>query len=351
MIKPMIEQQWTPGDTLDSDFLAIPHHVYADSRWWPGEDSKALARQFSALNPWFRQGTAWCGYIPGEARLAGFATRLTTGETVVQFGYWETINALVPSQRLFAALARWARAQGATRLVGPIHFSTLGKFRLRLDTPSCPPFPGEPFNPPWYQQILAQLGFSQLAGYLSIFDDAATALRLELPTQTTGRWRSEDFTLQALTPALWEAHKHALWHVVTHAFSNNVGWTPCSEALFDWHFNAQTIQPFCNAPASCIAFGPQGDIAGLLFNLALPERQTGIFKTIMIASPYRRSPLYAMLIRHFLTGFGSGYTHLGSALLNRVGPTTQTALRACCSPNRTLHHYGLFHRDIVDELL
>ncbi|WP_342323600.1 hypothetical protein AAEY27_03845 [Kosakonia sp. BYX6] len=351
MNKPLIEQEWRPDDTLSIDFLAVAQRVYADDPWWPGEDADVLARQFSSANPFTQQGKIWTGYIRGEARLAGFSALSATGERVVNFGFWETINLLAPNQRLFSALARWAKEQGATRLVGPINFNTLGKFRLRLDCPSCPPFAGEAYNPPWYQHLLSALGFQERAKYFSLYDDAEVIQKRPLPDEDTSRWRNGDVTLQPLTPALWDNHQDALYRAITQNFSKNVGWTACSQALFNWHFNAQTIKPYCDSPGSCLAFGAEGDIAGLLFSLYDPRNQTGLFKTVMIAPRYRRTPLYATLVRHFLSSVGTRYPRLGVALLNWQGPTTRTSLQMCCGANKAFHDYALFSREITHELL
>ena len=185
MNRPLIEQEWQAGDTLDKGFLAIAPHIYAHDPFWPGEDEAEMARQFSAANPFMQQGRVWTGYIRDCARLAGFATLNAAGETVVNFGFWETINNRIPNHRLFRALMRWAKAQGASRLIGPINFSTLGKFRLRLDTPTCAPFAGEPYNPPWYQHLLGQMGFQPLARYFSLFEDADVVRQLSLPAPGT----------------------------------------------------------------------------------------------------------------------------------------------------------------------
>ena len=351
MNRPLIEQEWQAGDTLDKGFLAIAPHIYAHDPFWPGEDEAEMARQFSAANPFMQQGRVWTGYIRDCARLTGFATLNAAGETVVNFGFWETINNRIPNHRLFRALMRWAKAQGASRLIGPINFCTLGKFRLRLDTPTCAPFAGEPYNPPWYQHLLGQMGFQPLARYFSLFEEADVVRQLSLPGEDIGRWRTADFSLQPLTPALWQAHRQALYALITRHFANNIGWSISSEALFDWHFNADTLQPYCQASGSCLAFGPQGDVAGLLFTLADKRQRAGIFKTIMIVPRYRRSLLYATLVRRFLFSFDAQWPRLGAALLNWKGPTTATALRACCSPNKVFHHYGLYYRDVRHELL
>lgn len=351
MSRPLIEQEWQAGDTLEKGFLAIAPQVYAHDPFWPGEEAATMACQFSVANPFMQQGRVWTGYIRDCARLAGFASLNAAGETVVNFGFWETINNRIPNHRLFRALMRWAKTQGATRLIGPINFSTLGKFRLRLDTPISAPFAGEPYNPPWYQHLLGKMGFQPLARYFSLFEEADVVRQLSLPEAGIGRWRAADFSLQPLTPALWQAHSRELYALITRHFASNTGWSISSEALFDWHFNADTLQPYCQAPGSCLAFGPQGDVAGLLFTLADKHQRTGIFKTIMIVPRYRRSLLYATLLRRFLFSFDTQWPRLGAALLNWKGPTTATALRACCSPHKVFHHYGLYYRDVRHELL
>ena len=96
-------QSWNPSTPLPEAFLALPGQIYADDSFWLGEDPQSVRQQFSGLNPWFNDGLAWIGVIPGKARLAGFVApgQLVDGEQAAFFGFWETINDLAVNLQLF----------------------------------------------------------------------------------------------------------------------------------------------------------------------------------------------------------------------------------------------------------
>lgn len=84
------------------------------------------------------------------------------GEKAVYFGYWETKGEGGKDRALFEALERWARERGATKVCGPINFSTYGKNRVRLEVKDDGvPFVGEPYHRGDYAGILRELGFEE----------------------------------------------------------------------------------------------------------------------------------------------------------------------------------------------
>lgn len=351
MTKPLIQYEWSESESLEQEFLDIPQYVYDNDPLWPGEDSMNIKHQFSKSNPWLATGKVWIGYIREEARIAGFCSVTESGEVIARFGFWETNNTFFPNKRLFSALSRWAHRQGATMLIGPINFSTLGKYRLRLDNPRFSPFYGEPYNPSWYQTILTRLGFSQIGRYFSVFDQTLTVRSLALPSQTEDYIAEHNITLKPLSPLLWDKHQENLYKVITNSFSKNLGWTSCKKDFFDWNFNKTTIRSFCHAPGSCLVFDSSEQIIGLLFNLIDNTYQAGILKTIMITPKFRRSLLYPALLKQFINSCGPNFPYLGTALVNLKGPVAATALKACHSPKKWFHYYGLFNKDIRNELL
>lgn len=262
--------RWNPQDALPDAFVALPAQVYADDPFWLGEDSEALRQQFSATNPWFAQGRAWLGVIPGEARLAGFCQdQLIDGERAAFFGYWEGVNSLLSHRQLFAALADWARAQGATRLYGPINFTTFGAYRLRLDAFERGAFPGEPWNPPYYAELMTALGFDLRYRYLSTFNATPDVIATVGPDYLRVKPRLETAVeLSAMTPEFWLANLDELYPFVDDVFGGNFAYTPISREAFQRQCGVPFAERFCPR-TSVLARARDGRIAG--FFLVYPD--------------------------------------------------------------------------------
>ncbi|MFZ5723487.1 MAG: hypothetical protein ACOY33_07480 [Pseudomonadota bacterium] len=268
----IIHAAWDGTQPLPEAFVALPAQVYAGDPFWPGEDSDALRRDFAATNHWFAGGRAWLGVAPGTARLAGFFRpgQLVDGEPAAFFGYWEcTADSAAANDALFAALAGWAREQGARRLYGPINFTTYGNYRLRLDAFDDGAFPGEPWNPPHYAAQLARLGFDIRYRYFSTFNDTAAIvdavkndyLRVKPKLETAVR-------LEAMTPEFWLANLDELYGFVDQVFGGNFAYTPIDRATFAAQCGTPFADRFCPR-TSVLARAHDGRIAG--FFLVYPD--------------------------------------------------------------------------------
>jgi hypothetical protein len=69
---------------------------------------------------------------------------------------------------LFGRAEQWAREQGCQAMVGPINFTTYSDYRLLVaGDPKQPPFPGEPYNPPYYPELIEKCGYESFLQYVS----------------------------------------------------------------------------------------------------------------------------------------------------------------------------------------
>ncbi len=259
-----------PTPELPAAFLELPAAVYAGDPQWLGEDAAALQAQFSASNPWFRQGRAQAWVIPGQARLAGFIRdQEVDGERAAFFGFWEGVNDVALHRELFQALRDWARAQGATRLYGPINFSTYGAYRLRLDGFEDGAFPGEPWNPAYYPALLEQQGFTQRYGYLSTFASTEAVVAGVGADWLRVKPRLEAvLSLEAMTPEFWLENLDELYGFVDQVFGGNFAYTPLTLAEFRDACGEAFARRFCPL-SSVLARAHDGRIAG--FFLVYPD--------------------------------------------------------------------------------
>jgi len=262
---------WNPASPLPDAFLTLPAQIYANDPFWLGEDPAAVRRQFSAANPWFAQGVAWVGAVPGQARLAGFVVpgQQIDGEQAAFFGFWETINELAPNLQLFNELKDWARAQGATRLYGPINFTTFGPNRLRTDAFEHGAFPGEPWNPDYYPALAAQLGLDTRYRYVSTFariDEIIPAVKADYLRVRPKLEQAVRFT--EMTPEFWLSHLDELYGFVGQVFGANFAYTPISRDTFGVVCGESFARKFCPR-TSILALAHDGHIAG--FFLVYPD--------------------------------------------------------------------------------
>lgn len=253
--------------TLPAGFLDLPRQVYRDDPFWIPESDAAVARAFDrAANPWFvgRESQTWCE--PGRARLAAFHDpRLALdGEGAAFFGYFESTGDEAPEARLFAAAGAWARARGARSLVGPIDFSTFGRYRLRLSAePGAVPFPGEPYGRPGYAQRLEAAGFARRETYVTQVADADTARSLrDARRDMPDRLRAQGYRFDSLRPAAWRARLPELHRLADAIFGGNFAYTPLPFAAFAAACGEALVSRCCPR-TSVVAYGPGGDLAGL----------------------------------------------------------------------------------------
>jgi hypothetical protein len=358
---------WQPDMPLPEAFIELPAQLYADDPHWLGEDRNSLQQQFGAANPWFAEGHAWLGVIPEQARLAGFVSpQQIEGETVAFFGFWESINALQANRQLFQGLRDWASSQGATRLYGPINFNTFGAYRLRLSGFEGGAFPGEPWNPVYYPQLLDELGMRLRYRYLSTFNDMAQVvasvrddyLRIKPKLQTA-------ISLETLTGEFWMNHLDELYGFVDQVFAGNFAYNKLSLEAFRSHCGAPFAERLC-PNSSVLARAQDGRIAGFFLvypdyspllrqgnpqpvptarlkhsehfaQLPMPRR--ALAKTGGVHPDFRELGLFTAMGCELSLRAEGHYQQIAATLVREDNKSRQFALRHGCAGS---HHYGLY---------
>ncbi|MCH8499843.1 MAG: hypothetical protein LAT63_15305 [Marinobacter sp.] len=370
-VRAVLAGPFAPGQSVPKAFLDLPGQIYRDDPHWLGEDPDSVCAQFSQQNPWFKNGQAWLGVVPEQARLAGFTCpRQVDGETVCFFGFWEGINELAPHQWLFEALQTWARKQGATRLYGPINFSTFSSYRLRLDAFEQGAFPGEPWNPDYYPDLLTQLGFNCRYRYLSTFNQTTDVVgTVEADYLRVKPKLEQAVRMEAMTPAFWMSHLDELYGFVDEVFGANFAYTPISREAFHAYCGTAFASRFC-PHSSVLARSLDGRIAGffLLFPdyapllrqqqstpvaaadlrydrhaALLPRPRRGLAKTGGVHPDFRSLGLFTAMSCELSLRAEGRYQELAAALVREDNNSRQFALRHGTAAQR---HYGLFQRGL-----
>ncbi len=250
---------------LHDAFVDLPRAVYADDPLWIPEEAVQLRRAFSADNAWFATGSAMTMCIPGRARLAVFRRHgcVIDGKAAAWFGFFESVNDAEVAGVLLGEAAAWARAQGADVMYGPIDFNTFGRYRIRVSAePGGMPFPGEPYNPPYYASLLASADLAAARKYVTQIGRIKPR-PLEAKRAMAYAVEEAGYTIEPLDGASWLAALPELHSKADEIFSDSFAYTPVSFDQFAAGYGASVARRMC-ARTSLLARGPDGDIAGFL---------------------------------------------------------------------------------------
>lgn len=260
------------ADGVAKGFLALPHRLYRDDPRWIPEQPDEVLRAFSPANRWHEHGAAHTFCLPGRARAAVFldGRAAIDGERAAFFGYWESAGELEADRALFRRVADWARARGATRLYGPINFSTAHAYRVLLSAePDALPFPGEPYNPTWYGAQLAALGFALERRYLTQHIDRGRArASLDRHARLRQRLEARGYRFSVIDDGEWLGRLDQLRVLADAMFAGNLAYTPFGADAFSAAFGASLLRRLWRE-LSVIAHAPNGEIAG--FFLVYPH--------------------------------------------------------------------------------
>lgn len=77
------------------------------------------------------------------------------------FGFFECTDDAVVAHTLLDEAVRWVRERGAQEIIGPNSFTTNHQIGLLVENFSRPAFVEQPYNPPYYERLIASYGFGK----------------------------------------------------------------------------------------------------------------------------------------------------------------------------------------------
>lgn len=308
---------------LPASFFELPKRLYASQPFAP-EENEAAVRQL------FEQEAAQYEIViytdHRNLRLAGLFPH--AGE-VAYFGFWETTDDAALNTEAFAVLAADADWLGKTRIVGPLHFNTFQRYRLRLGpTPDWQQFDREPVNPAYYPRLLEALSFAPSLHFESRRVRAdAVPLAYRQKQAALAEITRIPFDFIPLTPVTWPLLAAELYQLVHEIFSQNPAYKAVPRAQFDALYNPAYAARLC--PHSSVLFRDQasGRLAALslcqpnyheislgpsippVFERDYPclPRKTLLVKTVGVHPDFRQRGLQDLLAAYAMRSFQQYY--------------------------------------------
>ena len=160
------------------DFLDLPFRIYKDiPQWVPPLRMDDRVRLNPKRHPFYKHSQAgfflaYEGTRP-IGRIAVMDHRVYNeynNEETAFFYLFECKNDQQIADVLFEAAFKWARARGLTRILGPKGFTVMEGFGLLVKGFEHRPAFGQPYNPPYYPELIESVGFQPerdvVSGYL-----------------------------------------------------------------------------------------------------------------------------------------------------------------------------------------
>ena len=209
------------------DFLDLPFRLYKNTpQWVPPLRMDDRVRLNPKRHPFYKHSQAGFFLAYDETRPVGRIAVLDhrlynkyNNEETAFFYLFECENNQKIADLLFEATFKWARSRGLKTMLGPKGFTVLEGFGLLVKGFEHRPAFGQPYNPPYYPDLIEAAGFTPerdaVSGYLGAdiqFPERIHSLAERIANRRglrIARYRTRN-DLRALIPKLKELYNSAL---------------------------------------------------------------------------------------------------------------------------------------------
>jgi hypothetical protein len=265
---PVVVQPVASGRDLN-EFIALPKRLYRGQKGYVApldlERKETLSRK---KNPYFQhaEGELFIARRAGEVvgRVSAQYCRLHQEKyrnDVGHFGWLDTIDDINVMRALAGAAETWAKAHGATRVLGPFSFSSNEESGLLVDGFESTPMLMMPYHLPYQGRLIEACGFTKAKDLLAYAVDKATyhavgSNRMLDKVLSEGRIR-----LRSLDMRNYKQDLAALLQVFNDAWSDNWEMVPFAQSEIE--AAAASMKPLIDPDLVVIA-EIDGEVAGML---------------------------------------------------------------------------------------
>lgn len=230
------------------------------------------------------------------------------------FGFFDCINDQIVANLLFDAVTEWLEYRNVKNIIGPANFSFNETCGLLVEGFEFPPVVMMPYNAPYYQRLIENIGFSKKLDLLAFRfgEDGYDDKSVRLLDQLQERLKRNRISLRRINMKNFKQEAVSIREVYNKAWDKNTGFVPMTDHEFD-HIGKE--MKMILDPDFCQLAEQDGKIVG--FALAIPDFNqvlkkvkqgrllpTGLFKILL-----NRKKVSG--IRIILLGVIDGYRKMG----------------------------------------
>ncbi|MDZ8184138.1 MAG: GNAT family N-acetyltransferase [Nostoc sp. ChiSLP02] len=218
-------------------FFEYNYQLYKNDPYWVSWPATDLVKMFEPEQcPFYQHGIveAWLAYQNGKivGRIAGSIDRTynqTYDTQTAFFGFYECIDDLDVSKKLFEQVENWAKFHGMTQLLGPFSLSPIYGAGMLVAGFDDIPYVAMPYNQSYYPNQLESLGFKKAKDYRAFRIQGELTIP-EFLTKNAQRWRNKRITYRQLNLYKLAQESNLLCDLYNDAFAGEWGYI-CIEPL------------------------------------------------------------------------------------------------------------------------
>lgn len=275
--------------SFPNGFFTITKKIYANLDFLP-EESEASVKELFELKKEDHQIIIYTDHQ--NIRLAGIFPK---AEDHCYFGYWESINDWELNKELFELLHKDAILLKRGKIIGPMHFNTFHRYRLRLgEVPSWGMFEREPVNLTYYPKLLEKLGYKTGLTYESRYIPAPEIEKIYREKERFVSTVDEiPYEIIPLNSENWNTYEDDIFKLVENIFAENPGYKPINFSEFHLLYNQDFADKLC--PNTACLFKDKETRKLVSLSFCLPK-----YKDLKIENPRFEPDFYKLKNRTLL---------------------------------------------------
>jgi hypothetical protein len=222
------------GPIQRTRFIGVPFRIFGkDPTWVPRlrqADRDRLSKRHPAQSHQVFQ--IWVAYRSGKpvGRIGACIDRTFNefqGKAWGWVGFFDSFDDQEVADVLFGAACRWLQARDMTTAVGPASFTTNDEIGLQVDGFDDPPTIMTPQNPPYYERLWVEGGWTQTMDLWAWRFDKATTGLSERQRHTLSRLRERSKVyVRGMRMDDFDAEVIRFFEIYNAAWSKNWGFAP-----------------------------------------------------------------------------------------------------------------------------
>jgi GNAT superfamily N-acetyltransferase len=150
-------------------FVKVPFHLHRDHpQWVPPLTFERMEFLDHKKNPYFQHAEVQLFIAERDGQPVGRVSAQVDhrwdefqGGSDAMFGFFETSEDPAVAKALLDAAGEWAAAQGRSRILGPMDFTTNDEIGILIEGYERRPMILEPWHPPFYKELIEAEGFAK----------------------------------------------------------------------------------------------------------------------------------------------------------------------------------------------
>lgn len=256
-----------------AQFISLPGRLYEnDEKWVPSMDT--FVNFLNGKHPFnkfleHKNYLVECsGHIVGRASAFINRSILIKGRPLGSIGFFECENDKEAAALLIANASYWIERNDAAVIWAPMDGTIWNSYRFMIRGFEDFPFPGEPYNKPYYPVLFEQCGFNVLKKWLSdTISPANLKGLLEHKEKNFRRVSGEGYRFRTLNEKKKEKEFLILYELLSDSFSDFLGFHKLDFHVFMESFEG--IKQLLRPEFTFFAENPEGKPVG--FYVLLPN--------------------------------------------------------------------------------